>query len=186
MVKLQWPIKKQQPSSFIDEPLEKQLRMEAGITAIKGVEYTKLRISHSDEGITEIINLKIKQLNSLFNRQSTEELEKRIEKLQREITLWTFYKQYKRASAPWATAGEDHDMSHRLRQMEIFFFRNLDNPDMWDLVMMALQYVSDICFKEWHVAPAPTVLVQTMNMGNRGWPLDDVAASTKAETVSRN
>lgn len=161
-MKLRWPVTREKKEGFIDEPLERQLRVEGGLTAIKGTEYTKLRVERSDAGISEIISLKVKQLNMLMAKANgSKELETHIEQLQKEVVLWTFYKQYKRASAPWATAGEDHDMSERLRAVEIFFFRNLDKPVMWNMSMQLLQYVSDVCYKEWHVAPAPTIMVQT-------------------------
>jgi len=162
------PFKKQKPQTFIDEPLEKQLRQEAGLTAIKGTEFTKLRIEHSDEGITELVNLKIEQLDKLLKvKNGTGTIQQRIERLTREIELWTFYKQFKRASAPWATGGEDHDMSQRLRATEILFFRNVNKEWTWNMLMMVLQYVSDICYKEWHVAPAPSIFIQAQSPGSR-------------------
>ena len=159
---VQWPWSKQKKTDFIDEPLERQLRAEAGLTAVKGTEFTKLRVERSDEGITELINLKISMLNDLLKKKNkSKEDQSRLDMLTKEINLWTFYKQFKRASAPWATAGEDHDMSERLRATEVLFFRNLDKPSRWGMAMMVLQYVSDVCYKEWHVAPAPTILIQT-------------------------
>lgn len=173
-MKMQWPVTREKKTGFIDEPLERQMRSEAGLTAIKGTEYTKLRVERADAGVSEIIQLKVKQLNLLMTKANgAEDLDARIDKLQKEVVLWTFYKQYKRASAPWATAGEDHDMSEKLRATEIFFFRNLDKPWMWNMSMQILQYISDVCYKEWHVAPAPTIIVQTMPTGSRGYPLED-------------
>jgi hypothetical protein len=181
---VKWPFSKQKKQSFIDEPLEKQLRMEAGLTAIKGTEYTKLRIENSDEGITEFINLKIQQLNRLEKKTSmSEQEEEKVNRLLKEIRLWIFYRQFKRASAPWATAGEDHDMSVRLRATEIFFFRNVDKSDIWNMVMMVLQYVSDLCYKEWHVAPAPTVLIQSFPQLGSRVGLGDLS-KTKTEEIS--
>jgi len=175
------PFKKQKPQTFIDEPLEKQLRQEAGLTAIKGTEFTKLRIEHSDEGITELINLKIEQLDKLLKVQNgTGTIQERIERLTREIELWTFYKQFKRASAPWATGGEDRDMSKRLRSTEILFFRNIHKEWTWSMLMMVLQYVSDICYKEWHVAPAPSIFIQALPSSGR-IDLSDLARTKKEE-----
>jgi len=162
------PFKKQKAQTFIDEPLEKQLRQEAGLTAIKGTEFTKLRIEHSDEGITELVNLKIGQLDKLLKvKNGTGTVQERIARLTREIELWTFYKQFKRASAPWATAGESHEMSQRVRATEILFFRNVNKEWTWNMLMMVLQYVSDICYKEWHVAPAPSIFIQAQPSSSR-------------------
>lgn len=180
MVKWQWPITREKKTGFIDEPLANQMRSEAGLTAIKGTEYTKLRVERADAGITEIITLRVREYDRLAKKAKlSKEEEAFIDKLQKEITLWTFYKQYKRASAPWATAGEDHDMSEKLRATEIFFFRNLDKPWMWNMSMQILQYISDVCYKEWHVAPAPTIIVQTPVM--QGYRSEDINAGVKQE-----
>jgi hypothetical protein len=112
------------------------------------------------------------------------EMQEQINLLEKEVTLWTYYKQFKKASAPWATAGEDHDMSKRLRSAEIFFYRNLEKPEMWSLLMMSLQYVTDICYKEWHVAPAPTILIQSMPSGFRGWEIGE--QSSTREEIAKN
>jgi len=155
-----WGLGKKKNASS-DQTLDRQLKVEGGLTAIKGTEYTKMRIDGSDAGIEEIIKRKTKLYDQLLKNIKTKEDRQELAMLEKELQIWEYYKQYKRASAPWATAGEDHDMSHRLRQMEILFYRNLSEPEMWEPLMMCLQYITDICYKEWHIAPPPTIIFQT-------------------------
>lgn len=178
MPHFQWPIARQKKKTFEDQMMEKEMRTEAGLTEIKGTNFLKYRVEGSDEGITEIIQIKIRQLNALGKRKTSKEIEEKIDLLQKEITLWTFYKQFKRASAPWAAAGEDRDMSQRLRSTEILFFRNLENPAMWKMLMMVLQYVTDVCYKEIHSRVPPTLIIQTPVMKGYG---QQIALGTESQ-----
>lgn len=179
MPHFQWPIARQKKKTFDDIMMDNDMQIKAGLTEIKGTSFLKYRVEGCDEGITEIIKLQIQQFNAIVKREASKENDEKIDLLQKEITLWTFYKQFKRASAPWATAGDDRDMSERLRAVEILFFLDLENPEMWNPKMMMLQYVTDVCYKLQHVVVPPTLMIQTPVM--KGGYMGD--ANTDIEKV---
>jgi hypothetical protein len=175
--------RKKKKDTFIDEPMEKQLRAEGAFSAIKGTEYTKLRVRDVDNTVIDIINMKVDQYNRLKNKKKlTVQDEELLNQLVDEIPLWRLYLMWIKAHSPWATGAEDRGSSERACALEKLFYRNIDNPVAYPMLRMALSYNCNISWKEWHVAPAPTVIIH--NPQGQGGSINLAAADTKTEEVS--
>ena len=163
MVKLQSPIKRDnKPKTMEDQILEKQLRTEGGLSEIKGTSFLKYRVESSDEAAIEMLDRAEQELKAIVaEKAETSDKQQRLATQRSKINLLILYKHFKRASAPWATAFDDRAMSERLMATEMFFWRNLDKPYMWSLVMAGMQFVIDVCYKELHTTVPPTIIIQT-------------------------
>jgi len=163
-MKLPWS--KPQVSTYETADLDKQLRGEAGLTEIKGSEQLRKRVEFLDEGMVPILDVVYRQIEKLTDKQSdaplTPEEIQLLLMLNRQFVMWTFYRQYKKASIPHQIPGGDKTLSKKASVVEQLFFRTLENESMYGPMLAALQYNTDIGFKEeWHVKPAPSVFIQT-------------------------
>ena len=184
MVKVQWPIKRdKKPKTFEDQILEKQFKTEAGLSEIKGTSFLKYRVESSDEAAIEMLNNAEQELKQIqAEKEDTDDKKQRLAMQRSKINLLILYKHFKRASAPWATAYDDRGMSERLIATEMFFWRNLDKPKMWSLVMAGMQFVIDVCYKELHTSVPPTIIIQTPVMkGYGGGPVPQGIEETVPE-----
>ena len=171
MVRLQWPIArgKRTSSTLAEADTSGQLRAEAGLTKIRGTEDLASRIGFTDDFFANMINHTIHQLNPLINKRgkdkSPQDLEE-IRLLNGYLANWEAYRAVKKSGMAWSTSGEDHDMSIRYRAFETYFTRNWQDPwEVKKIVRMAM-YLLDISFKQPHVDPAPTIIVQSMPKGS--------------------
>jgi hypothetical protein len=169
LVHLQWPIArgKRKSSTLTEADTSGQLRAEAGLTKIRGTEDLASRIGFTDDFFAAMINHTIRQLDLLIRKtnKSPQDLEE-IQLLNGYLANWEAYRAVKKSGMAWSTSGEDHDMSQRYRAFETYFTRNWQDPwEVKKIVRMAM-YMLDISFKQPHVDPAPTIIVQSMPKGS--------------------
>jgi len=185
---LQWPITrgKRTATTLAEAETSKELRIEAGLTSIRGTEDLASRIKFTDDFFAAMINHTIKQLDKLVSRQNkTPEDLHMINVLNGYLANWESYRAVKKSGMAWCTSGENREMSQRYIAFETYFTRNWQDP--WEtkkIVRMAM-YLLDISFKEPHVAPASTIVVQSLPKGNSinlgDWGAEGAGSQEKVE-----
>ncbi|MDH5481597.1 MAG: hypothetical protein OEY22_01765 [Candidatus Bathyarchaeota archaeon] len=170
MVKFQWPIRrgKATSSTLAGDQTSQSLKLEAGLTTIKGTEDLASRIRFTDDFFTNILNEFHAQLKQLLQKKDkTPEDIELISMLNAYLVNFESYRAVKKSGMAWSIAGQDHDMSKRYMAFETYFTRNWRNPDEVKKILRFAMYLLDISFKENHVEPAPSIIVQSLPSGPR-------------------
>lgn len=166
---MQWPIarEKRKPSTLAEAETSKELRIEAGLTNIKGTEDLASRIRFTDDFFSNMINYALDQLRLLLKKkQRTPEDEELIQLLNSYLANLEAYRAVKKSGMAWSTSGDDREMSQRYIAFETYFTRNYQNPwEVRKIIRMAM-YLLDISFKQPHVEPASTIVVQSIPKGS--------------------
>lgn len=142
--------------------IQQQLRIEAGLSEIKGTEHLRKRLQHSDEEI----DIMIKEINGrlsklVLKKDLTDTQKTELNAMKNELVNWHMAKMVVQASTPWLRSGDSKEMSQRYADFCLFFGRNFNKPNMQELIMAASLYLHGISHIDKDVTPAPTIWVQT-------------------------
>lgn len=182
MVKISNPFRRKKAQTFDDKEMAKELKIESGLTRIKGTEYLRKRIEFIQEPFIEMQRQLEKQIMVLLEKDSqTPRDEELLKNLNQQLFNLFLHKTNKMVATAWSRSGEDKDMSERYSALEEFFRRNWNDPEIGKLLMDAELYMLDISFLDKHGEPAPHILVQTPMMGSPRIDLSDIGRTKKEE-----
>lgn len=169
MPKLQWPIKRTGSKASTVEASEtvKDMEIKAGLMKVHGTEDLAGRILFTDEYCTSIINEIKRQITEILRKKPMMPIDKELlDQLEAQLVNWETMRLVKKSSTAWLTAGEDRDMSERMRDFVIYFTRNWQDPWQNRKIVRFGLYLHDISFKLAHVEPAPVIVVQSIPKGS--------------------
>jgi len=169
MPRLQWPIKRTGSKASTMEASEtvKDMEIKAGLMKVHGTEDLASRILFTDEYCTNIIGELQKEIAILLHKKDPTPADKEmLEQREAWLVNWETLRLVKKSSTAWLTAGEDRDMSERMRAFEIYFTRNWQDPWQNRKIVRFGLYLHDISFKLAHVEPAPVIVVQSIPKGS--------------------
>ena len=172
MVKFQRPIifRDKKATTLQEDQTSQQLRQEGGFTRIKGTEDLSSRILFADTFFVNVESVYRSDLTELLKKapsQRTPEEVERLNYLQDYLVMFEAYRACKKCAMAWCVANEDEDMSRRFSSFETFFTRNWKNPQKVKTIIEMAMYLVDLSFKELHVAPAPTIMIQNYPKGSQ-------------------
>ena len=167
-MKLQSPIKWGKDKDKGSKQLENAMRIEAGLSKIKGTEFLLKRGEFTDEflsGLSKVIDLEVTTLAQKKNKSKEDEA--RLDFKMAQLVNFESYRALKRAGMQWSASGEDKDMSERYSAYEKVFARQWNNPAYQEMLFAMASYLQDISYQEKHVEPAPTIFMQMPPTGQR-------------------
>lgn len=156
MVKLPFRKKEKPPLD-----VQKELKIEGGLTKIEGAQFLKQRVATTTEEIDELLTDYTKMLTILLKKRDPTLYDKQqIEELKLALENWRLCKMVVRSATPWLRSGESTEMSRRYGKFCQFFGRNHKKAQFQELITMASLYIHGISHMDKDVEPAPTIWVQ--------------------------
>ena len=153
--------KEDKPTTLESIELNERMNVQAGISDLKGEEQLRNRVLFNEEAIVDEINDINKSIFDLYMKTPFTDIDKKlIEGLEAKRRLYRFYRTLKKSSVPWGLAGLDKGMSEKLGAIDTLFFSCQNNEAMQSLMLTAMEKNVNDCYREdWHVHPAPSVLM---------------------------
>jgi hypothetical protein len=163
-----WKWGRKKATTLAGDETSKELRTEAGLRKIKATEDLADRIKFTDEFFVEITDMYKKELDVLLRKkEKTPEDLKQIETLNAYLTNFQAYRAVKKSAMAWNVAGENDQMAKKFRAFEIYFTKHWADLHETKKILRFAMFLLDISFRELHVLPAETIIVQTPMTGTR-------------------
>jgi hypothetical protein len=122
----------------------------------------------TDDFFVEVTGQFKRELDTLLHKKSqTPQDLKRINILNAYLVNFQAYRAVKKSAMAWSVAGENDQMAKKFRAFEIYFTKHWSDEHETKKILRFAMFLLDVSFRELHVEPAETIIVQTPVQGTR-------------------